>query len=284
MTALWQDAYNTLGVDPASRNVLATVSLATPKKEREKMIEIFFEKLNVPGCYIAYDSVLALYACGRMTGMVVDCGHSFTHIVPMYEGFALHDHYAKMPFGGKAMSEYLGKLISKKGTTALNAFQVANIKETLCRVAMNFDDDVKNATLQKYTLPDGKSIDLKEELLQCSEIYFQPKVLDSNPEMASLAKLVNDTIQACDIDLRSSLSSNIILAGGSSVIPGFVERFTKEIQALNPRARVIANSNRKFGSFIGGSVLANTEAMEKEWVTRAEFKEQGADIVNKKCA
>jgi actin-related protein len=30
---------------------------------------------------------MSLYSCGRSTGLVVDAGESFTHTVPVFEGY-----------------------------------------------------------------------------------------------------------------------------------------------------------------------------------------------------
>lgn len=51
------------------------------------MTQIMFETFGVKGMYVANQSVLSLYANGRITGCVVDVGHGKTHTVPIFEGF-----------------------------------------------------------------------------------------------------------------------------------------------------------------------------------------------------
>ena len=44
-----------------------------------------FESFNVPATFLQMQAVLALYASGRTTGVVLDSGDGITHTVPIYE-------------------------------------------------------------------------------------------------------------------------------------------------------------------------------------------------------
>lgn len=60
--------------------------------------------------------------------------------------------------------------------------------------------------------------------------------------------------------MRKDIYSNIVLCGGSTFIPGMVERFTKEITALAPsetKVKVYAPKERENSVWIGGSILAS---------------------------
>ena len=61
-----------------------------PKYNRERMTEIMFETFGVPAMYVSLQAVLSLYAMGRVTGCVFDCGEGASHIVPIYEGILKH--------------------------------------------------------------------------------------------------------------------------------------------------------------------------------------------------
>lgn len=60
-----------------------------PQRNRERAAEIFFETFNVPALHIQMQAVLSLYSSGRTTGVVVDSGDGVTHVVPIFEGFAI---------------------------------------------------------------------------------------------------------------------------------------------------------------------------------------------------
>jgi actin len=75
----------------------------------------------------------------------------------------------------------------------------------------------------------------------------------------------------CDTEIRKVLFKNIVLAGGSTNFDGMKERMKKEIQALAPSPmgpEVEAPADRKFSSWLGGSILANLESFNHMWITK----------------
>jgi actin, other eukaryote len=68
--------------------VLTTFSFGD-KIMKEKMTQIMFEVFEVQNLFLAMNSVMSLYSCGRTTGLVVGSGADVTFTVPAYEGFAI---------------------------------------------------------------------------------------------------------------------------------------------------------------------------------------------------
>ena len=48
-----------------------------------------FEKYNVPAFYLVKNAVLAAFANGRSTGIVVDSGATHTSAIPVCDGYVL---------------------------------------------------------------------------------------------------------------------------------------------------------------------------------------------------
>lgn len=104
----------------------------------------------------------------------------------------------------------------------------------------------------------------------------------------TIIALIQSSLSQMDVDIRATMLAHIILTGGSSLYSGFGERLQQELTAAYPgtKVRIAASSNpveRKFGSWIGGSILASLGTFHQMWISRKEYEEQGAGIVEKRC-
>eukprot|EP01117_Protostelium_nocturnum_P006859 TRINITY_DN2457_c0_g1_i1.p1 TRINITY_DN2457_c0_g1~~TRINITY_DN2457_c0_g1_i1.p1 ORF type:complete len:381 (-),score=144.08 TRINITY_DN2457_c0_g1_i1:44-1186(-) len=294
MENIWQYAYNELRCQPEEHPVLLTEAPLNPKKNREKAAEVFFDTFNVPALYISIQAVLSLYASGRTTGVVLDSGDGVTHAVPIVEGFTMPHAIQRVDLAGRDITYALQRLMRRSGHyfyTSAEREIVKSIKETSCYVALDpsKEEDVleseKAAKPQShsYKLPDGNVIELGAERFRAPEVLFHPDLMGE--ECNGIHECLVYSITKADLDLRKTLFSNIVLSGGSTLFPGFGERLLNEVRNLAPKGtkiKISAPPDRKYSTWMGGSILASLPTFKKIWISSQEYEEYGSSIVHRK--
>eukprot|EP00658_Telonema_sp_P-2_P018496 TRINITY_DN17260_c0_g1_i3.p1 TRINITY_DN17260_c0_g1~~TRINITY_DN17260_c0_g1_i3.p1 ORF type:complete len:362 (+),score=76.44 TRINITY_DN17260_c0_g1_i3:145-1230(+) len=271
--------------------VLLTEAPLNAKEKREKMIQVMFESFNVPASFIAMQAVLELYASGRTTGVVVDCGHGISHTVPIYEGYAMPHSIKRMDLAGEDLTNYLVKILQDNDINLSTATEIdcaQSMKEQLCRVAMDFEGEMNmfdDNHFKDFTLPDGHTIGIGDQLIRAPELLFNPK-LDGNNNMLGIHELIRECVMRCDVEVRKELYQSILLAGGTTLFQGFQNRLATEVQRFAPeqvRAKVMAPNERMFSAWIGGSILGSLTTFRQMWIDASEYHELGASVVHRKC-
>ena len=298
MEKVWHETFYTeLKIDPQEQPVLLTEAPLNPKKNREKMIEVFFETFKVPAFYVFTQAVLALYASGRTTGLVVDSGDGVTHTVVIFDGYSIKHVTQRMDIAGRALTDYLQKHLTEEGVSMRGGAEkeiVRAIKEKLCYVALDFAQEMNDYQKSKdkpdvdkraeYELPDGSKIKVGDLRIRTPEILFDPSKIGL--DVPGIHKQIHESVQKSDMDLRRDLYENITLSGGSTMFEGLQERLNKEISLLVPqtvKVKIIAPVERKYSVWIGGSVLSTLATFQTSWITKEEFDEIGSAIVQRKC-
>ncbi|XP_015676448.1 actin, muscle-like isoform X1 [Protobothrops mucrosquamatus] len=288
---IWHHVFhNELRVAPEDRPVLLSERPVNIRSHREKMTQIMFESFNTSAFYLPIQAVLSLYASGRTTGVVLDIKNDRTDPVPVYEGHAVHRALHRADLCGEDLTDFLLRMLKDRGYHIQPEARetVEDIKEKFCYVALDFEKEMAAGTpasLEKqYELPDGQVITIGNERFRCPEGLFQAEHVGKI--CCPIHENVFNAVMKCDQDLRGTMFKNVVLAGGTSMFPGFAERLQPEVVALaarNTEVKIFAPSNRTCSAWVGGSLLASLSHFQHMCISKQEYEEFGPAIVHRKC-
>jgi len=141
-----------------------------------------------------------------------------------------------------------------------------------------------------YEFPNGYNKDFGGERFLIPESLFDPSNIKNLPgSVMSMSQIVTTSVGMCEIDVRPQLYGNLIITGGNTLIQGFNDRLNKELSSKTPpsmRLKLVStnsNTERRYGAWIGGSILASLGTFQNMWISKQEYEEGGKSLVDRKC-
>ncbi|RYP29994.1 hypothetical protein DL767_006477 [Monosporascus sp. MG133] len=177
------------------------------------------------------------------------------------------------------------------------------------------EDLVKSQPGRVFEMPDGSNRMWREERFRVSEGMWDENAALSGTARAptsaptpapapaadgsgdgsgdgekaqTIPELIRAALNAVDVDLRPNLLGNIVVTGGSSLLNGFNDRLNNELMNMYPGMKIKLHAaglttERRFGAWIGGSILASLGTFHQMWISKQEYEENGVGIVEKRC-
>lgn len=309
-------------------------------KSREKAIEIIMENWGCPAFWLSRTPVLAAFAAGKATALVIDAGGANTSVTAIHDGMVLKRSIQRSPAGGLWLSSQIRSLweTSEPRVNLVPTFMVENktpvdalapaqarlrkypfeisdsfrayeaervpteFKESVVEVwrgpgrysAPGNEEYVKTQPGRVFEMPDGYNQMWREQRFKVTEGMWDETAGYPVAEAERLTKaqtmpeLIRAALNAVDVDLRGNLLANVVVTGSTSLINGFNDRLNNELVAMYPGLKVKIHaagltSERRFGAWIGGSILASLGTFHQMWISRKEYEENGPGVVEKRC-
>jgi actin-related protein 4 len=339
-----QDAADALERPLAENPLLMTEAPWNSAKAREKAIEVSMESWGCPAFWLSKTPVLAAFAAGKATALVVDVGGANTSVTAIHDGMVLKRSIQRSPAAGIWLSGQIRSMWKNNDpkvdivptfmvenkkpveagapadarlrtfsfpiTDSFRAFEdervLTEFKESVVEVwrgpgrylAPGNEDYAKSQPGRVFEMPDGFNQMWREQRYRVSEGMWDetaayPPAAGAGEEPAlskaqTIPALIKAALDGVDVDLRPNLLANVIVTGSTSLLNGFNDRLNVELTAMYPGLRIRIHaagltSERRFGSWIGGSILASLGTFHQMWISRKEYEENGAGIVEKRC-
>ncbi|KAK4057908.1 hypothetical protein OIO90_001127 [Microbotryomycetes sp. JL221] len=291
---VWHEVFM---LDAKSRKVVIVENAMVPVRIKEMMARVLFDNLQVPSVVHVPAPLTSLIACGTVTGLVVDCGHLESTVVPVFAGRPMFTNMSTTPRAGKRLKRRLKALLLMFGSYArppssllstarptvsriprdvLTTELLDQIITRMCfvgdqpRTSLETDHDDEPMQIDAAELDD---LDENAGLLKQIEKQFAPlsaatsvsfavpnldrsptssgvgrgwiqipgwireraaEILfeDGDEDERSLIETILDCVDKLPIDLRRPMASNVVVTGGTAMLPGLIPRLQDSVKLV----------------------------------------------------
>ncbi|KAG8561079.1 hypothetical protein GDO81_015237 [Engystomops pustulosus] len=245
-------------VNPRDRRVVLIESVLSPSHFRETLTRVLFKYFEVPSVLFAPGHLMSLMTLGLNSAIVLDCGYRETLVLPIYEGIPILSCWGALPLGGKAIHKELEAQLLEQCTADTGTAKEQSLPSVMSSVPEEVVEDIKVRVCFVSDLQRGLKIQAARFNIDGSSERPEPppdvdypldgqKILhvkgairdsvvellfEQDNEEKSVATLILDSLVQCPIDTRKQLSENIVVIGGTAMLPGFLHRLMAEIRYL----------------------------------------------------
>ncbi|XP_013393078.1 actin-related protein 10-like [Lingula anatina] len=305
-------------VNPKDRRVVVCESLLTPTVFRDTLAKVLFEHYEVPSILYAPTHLVSLFTLGISSGLVMDAGFTETFVLPIYEGIPILKAWEAIPLGGKAIHRNLESKLMGSAVVKTQDAEERQLCSVVGSLSENILEDIKvrccfvtkmerAKQIQKFMLQEsgltGESRveapkpppDVEYPLDGDKILHIEGKIRENTCEVLfeqdneekSVATLILDSIIKCTKDMRKTLAENIVIMGGTAMLPGFLHRLQSELYDLlskNKYKQQLAIKSFKFhqlpckencAAWLGGAMFGALEVLQNRSLSREQFQETG---------
>ncbi|MFO8019791.1 MAG: hypothetical protein R6U96_14295 [Promethearchaeia archaeon] len=249
--------------------------------EKEQMKKIFFKGFKFPKLQFLSESQAIISSLQKSTGLIINLGESNSFISSIFHGFSNIMARDLFPISGQDLTKYfLNKIITERGKSSDKSFYIdkwiaKNLKEEVSLCVVNPEAEIEKIEKDKkdydqiIQFPDASELLINKIRFLISEPLFDPSLV--HVDYMGLPEAIATIVKNWDRENWEELLSNIIIAGGSSLIPGLKERIKLELtdyfsEMLQEKIKVIAPKGRENMAWIGASILSSQGKLTEGWM------------------
>lgn len=303
LKAIWAEALKNLGAFPNEHPIILVCH--GKFAESEALCQTAFD-MGHPAVFLAKAPVMAAFAAGRpASAIVVDLGLEACRVSAVHEGYLMLAGWTEeKALGGQSLSaQALHMLREKIDLPPMSPFKTESLasdfKEHVMAVLRSEAFSPEKATVgsslqYEFNSNDNSTIlTVGAERFRLGECLFDPINTQFATEKGTntprgLMQLIEDVTSALDTEQRAALNPlHVVLTGSGSLVPGLSERLAMLLASASYASRyklhtgsaggvgLAGSLERKFGAWLGGSILGSIAAFQAMWCTAQEWREQG---------
>ncbi|KAK3654244.1 Actin-related protein 6 [Elasticomyces elasticus] len=323
--AIWERSFSNdeggLGCDPAETNLILTEQPNAPVALQRWTDEMVFEEFGFGAYHRTIGASLNAWAPSPFPSttdsasglpveclLVVDAGYSHTTITPLYHGRPLHNAIRRLDVGeikedvcyvSPSLTAFAADLertwkggrydARELDTTVVVDYVLPDYEHIKRGYHRPHDAKVKGGRVLRVDEETGRRehvVTVGNERFTVPELLFTPS--DIGMSQTGLCGVILQSIHSLPEGLRQVFLANVIVVGGSGLLPGFVERLDAELRGAVDEdlvVRVARAQDPLKNSWLGSARMAQDEGnLRQRMVTRGEWMEHGEGWVRRRFA
>ncbi|KAH9394277.1 Actin- protein 10 [Tyrophagus putrescentiae] len=255
----------------------------------KKLVDVLFLHLDVQSLLLVPNHVMVLATLGINTGLVLDVGYKEATAIPIVESVTLLDLVKFAPLGSKSIHYRINDELIQRNAIILENGQESPVGDSLSETIL---EDIKIKTCFVTTIERGSHLvyqklsdeakSQKQPPVECS-ITRPPPAVRFPVEGNKLLKIPGSL--PVPVDCRRQLASNIVLVGGTVMLPGFKHRLFQEIKHLTTNSERYKQLSfagdfkfhklpckENYGNWLGASIFATSDLLLMRSITSEQYK------------
>ncbi|CAH0560217.1 unnamed protein product [Brassicogethes aeneus] len=275
-------------LSPKDRPIIVVESLLCPTLFRETLAKVLFVHYEVSTMLVLPSHLVAASSLPAETALVVDIGYKEGVVIPICYGMPIVQAWQALPIGSEAIHNNLRSLLTSNNTNIQNVTEkvIEDIKVKCCFVTKKYRAEQLGSSKPEITAcPDVKyPLGGSDTIIvpgKCRERTFEVLYEEDNDHLC-LSTMILDAILKVDMDLRQQLAENMLLIGGTTMIPGFKSRLKEELakQLELDRYKTLKIQKFKFhtlpckenyAAWLGAAIYGATELINMNGLSRENY-------------
>ncbi|CAH0520448.1 unnamed protein product [Peronospora belbahrii] len=227
--------YDLLLVNPTRRRFVVCEDLLLPRVFREMLLRVLFDVFNASAVTLVPSMLAVLYATANHTALVVDCGWAETRLLPVFKGIPLPYFYETVPVGSRNCCEVIQRELNSSCDQRMDTSKLVNPVTDIVA-----EDILERACFaqQKDPLPNVVDAEFQTQGNDVLQVpgFLRTSVVEqllSGDEGRNGTSIVDGIVQVlrkAPLDVRAAMLENLLLVGGTAMIPGLAQRVVAEVR------------------------------------------------------
>ncbi|VDD82207.1 unnamed protein product [Mesocestoides corti] len=269
-----------LNCDPHGVSLCVAVPLAFSLAYRRQVVEVILESVGAKSVFLASQPLLSGFSSGHPTGLIIDSGYTYTSIYGMYNLYPERTTELIYSVGGRDIDEYL-KQSGGSNLADCSASDINYIKSHFCTVSPKPQQE--QTKTQPHQMPDGRSLNLGNEVLLAPELLFNPG-LNGSSKSPSINEAILQAVSGLPQEKVTTLLKTVIYSGGNLKFNGLGKRLqdtlSEKLGSID--IGVEGHCAAELGVWRGGAIFASMPTYPSMAISKERWKEHGELIVRRK--